>query len=103
LLPSNDFPWCIQPPTDAAQIAFVEAARTSDNKKLPICPPSLLTDEHRWLSNETATPKLDEFATRGAINAGWAVFYYLDGMISQGLGRVPAYNECERLSEAAKP
>jgi hypothetical protein len=103
LLPGNDFPWCIQQPTDQDQAAFVEASRTSDGKRLPICPAALLSDEHRWSSNETTTPKLDAFATRGAINAGWAVFYYLDAMISQGHARVPAYNECELLAEAATP
>jgi mono/diheme cytochrome c family protein len=103
LLPGNDFPWCIQQPTDPAQLAFVEAARSSDGKKLPICPPALLTDEYRWLSNETSTPKLEAYATRGAINAGWAVFYYLDEIISQGRSRTPSFNECERLTETAKP
>jgi mono/diheme cytochrome c family protein len=103
LQPGNDFPWCIKPSNEPALAAFIESAKTSDGKKVPVCPAELLTDEHRWLSDETSTPKLEAFATRGAINAGWAVFYYLDDVISQGHGRVPSFNECELLTEAGKP
>lgn len=111
----NDFAWCVKLCRSAsagacarqntpAEIAFVEAARTTDNKKIPECPIEYLTDANRWATDTSgAQPKLEAFATRGAINAGWAVFYYLDEMISKGKGREPAYTECELLNQAPKP
>jgi hypothetical protein len=40
---------------------------------------------------------IDDWSARGAINAGHAVFIYLDRMISQGKGRDLRFDECEQL------
>jgi mono/diheme cytochrome c family protein len=100
LAPGNDFPWCVLQPTNADEIAFVATAKTSDGKPVPICPAAFIDETNRWQSDDTGTPELERFASRGAINAGLAVFAYLDSMISQGKGRALAYNECERLKES---
>jgi hypothetical protein len=42
---------------------------------------------------------MDDWATRGAINAGQAVFAYLDLMVSQGHGRDAHFDECELLGK----
>ncbi len=42
---------------------------------------------------------IDDWSARGAINAGQAVFLYLDHMISQGKGRETRYDECEQLGK----
>jgi hypothetical protein len=70
-----------------------------------VCPQGFATEANRF----TATPAdatsnyvpsdLDDWAARGAINAGQAVFVYLDEMISQGKGRAPRYDECELLGK----
>ena len=44
-------------------------------------------------------PDADKWATRGAINAGLAVFLYLD-QLSKGLIQAkPLYNQCELLAK----
>ncbi|MFT3926614.1 MAG: hypothetical protein QM778_28980 [Myxococcales bacterium] len=90
-------PWCVMWPTDPKNVPRVEevqAARSPDNP-LPICPSTWLTEENRI--------KQDDFETwtlRGAMNAGFAVFLYLDGLSRDALvGKQPqpAYDKCENL------
>jgi hypothetical protein len=45
-----------------------------------------------WGPNEA-----DRWASRGAINAGFAVFLYLDAITKGTLQRLPDYNQCEQL------
>jgi len=100
----NDFPWCVEQPTGAVELAFLNTQKGSDGATLPICPAGFLDPANEWVdTTDAGTPELDHFATRGAINAGLAVFAYLDYMISQGKGRIPLYNECELLKPAATP
>jgi mono/diheme cytochrome c family protein len=99
---SNSFPWCMIKPTDAGQLAFVETQKSADGKPLSslYCPPELITDTNRI---SVDGPEVASFATRGAINAGFSVFAYLDDFISQGHGRALAFNECEQLNEGTRP
>ena len=103
LLASNSFPWCVIPPTDPGALAYLDAQRGSDGKKLPICPTTLFEPANKWTQTETNEPELERFATRGAINAGLAVFAYVDRMVSQGKGRILGFNECQLLKPASQP
>jgi hypothetical protein len=103
LTPANEFPWCVVKPTDPLAVSFLNSAKTSDGHLLSelVCPDSLLDEKNHWKNDSVlGTPELDRFSTRGAINAGWAVFEYLDRMISQGKGRIPGFNECELLGQS---
>jgi mono/diheme cytochrome c family protein len=96
LTAATDTPWCVKAPAgDAAPPANV-----------PLCPPSFLVEANRFRGGakdpNTSIYKpgdLDEWGARGAINAGLAVFVYLDGMISQGKGRDLRFDECEQLEK----
>jgi mono/diheme cytochrome c family protein len=96
----NEFPWCVIPPTDPAEIAFVDGLRSANDQKVPLCPAPLLALDNLFPPD---SPELEEFATHGAINAGLAVYAYLDKMLSQGEGREPTFKECERLTPKAEP
>jgi hypothetical protein len=48
-----------------------------------------------WGPNEA-----DRWATRGAINAGFAVFLYLDQLTKGVVPRLPDYDQCEQLTAA---
>ncbi|HEY0464944.1 MAG TPA: hypothetical protein VGC79_12070, partial [Polyangiaceae bacterium] len=91
-------PWCVIKPTDPTILAWFET-----QKSLPVCPDGIITAANRFKgggndSNGHLVPgDLDAWAARGAINAGQAVFVYLDQMISQGKGRALRYDECEQL------
>jgi mono/diheme cytochrome c family protein len=95
----NDFPWCVIQPTDPLAVAWLATKQTSDGKAPPPCPPGFATELNRWSYNGLVIPGIERFAERGAMNAGYAVFHYLDLMISQGKGRRIGYTECEKLSD----
>ena len=107
LTPDNVTPWCVQAtdPNDAAAQAWFSMQRSLDGKPLPVCPDVAVALENRFANPTdpmTGTPArgdMDDWATRGAINAGQAVFAYLDLMVSQGHGRDPHYDECELLGK----
>jgi len=71
----NAVPWCVYPDKSTAQKAAALASFMADQNNFingqppPLCPAGLTvaTDE-----------RLDEFALRGGLNAGFAIFYYLD-------------------------
>lgn len=94
----NDFPWCVIKPTGAAELAFLEQQRSSDGKALPVCSDAAAAEENRIASDSIEVAR---FATHGAINAGFAVFAYLDNVISKGQGREPRFTECELLQASA--
>jgi mono/diheme cytochrome c family protein len=99
----NVGPWCVIKPTEQADLEWLQKQTAADGKQLPICPESALTADNRLKigandANGVYVPgDFDEWAARGAINAGQAVFVYLDQMISQGKGRALRYDECEQL------
>lgn len=111
LTATTDTPWCVKDPVDpdakawlAAQVALKGPSDTVA-PKLPICPASFVVDDNKFKggttdSNSVYTPgDIDDWAARGAINAGQAVFVYLDGMVSQGKGRDLRFDECEQLGK----
>ena len=115
-VPDNVFPVCIQQPTDPVQAGLVESFRQMHkvygpqgaSNLVPYCPASLFettTDAMtgdtvmRWRLADNGGEDLtdvNKWATRGAINAGLAVFLYID-QLSKGLNPKPPYNQCESL------
>lgn len=98
----NQGPWCVIPPVTKAEQdgAAAVIAQRPDNK-LPYCPEA-------WLqaSKPMSDWEVERWATRGAINAGFAVFLYVDQLAKElktgadGLSTKeppPNYDECEAL------
>jgi mono/diheme cytochrome c family protein len=79
--PDNLLPWCMED----TPLARTYVATQPDRAWMPFCPKGLtpLTDEER-----------DAWALRGAINAGFAVFVYLDA-VSKGASPQSDYDHCE--------
>src|SRR5207247_1029339 len=82
---SNLLPWCVRRPGDPSQQALADPYMKANH--LPYCPVSLVP---LLLPPTDSTPPGDvhwsqaaqtKWATRGAINAGLAVFSYLDGLV----------------------
>jgi len=125
LQPDNLFPICVQEPpagSDEHQAAdgFLQAHPVggAGGSVIPYCPPQLFetaTDPDTGLSFrkwQLAYTKAEEgvqytdantWAVKGAINAGIAVFKYVD-QLSRGLvAAKPRYNQCELLSPGGGP
>jgi hypothetical protein len=102
IAPDNLQPWCYR-------------ASSSEPSQQPQCPPSIddgqggiaegvgldftaEKDQPPTCTNHCWGPAdADRWATRGAINAGFAVFLYLDGLAKQTIPRLPDYAHCEEL------
>jgi mono/diheme cytochrome c family protein len=102
LTSDNVRPWCYR-------------ASSSDASEQPQCPPSI--DDGNggiaegvgldYVAESGGTPvctngcwgpnDADRWATRGAINAGLAVFLYLDGVAQGTTVRLPDYTDCQDL------
>ena len=111
LTADNDTPWCIAEPADEAlkawlvqQVAVAGPGETQA-PKLPVCPSSFLVDANRFKGGVTDSSSvyiygdIDDWAARGAITAGQAVFVYLEEMIAQGKGRQLRFDECEQIGK----
>jgi len=114
--PFNDTPWCVVDPTltepNAEQLAAKQAWLSSQRAlpapgatagPLPLCPKDFVSEANRFKggilgdNSQYVYGNIDDWSARGAINAGQAVFIYLDQMISQGKGRDLNYDECDKL------
>jgi mono/diheme cytochrome c family protein len=83
----NLFPWCAG--TDLSQA----------DSTVPACPFPADTETACGAKCWTDDRK-DEWATRGAINAGLAVYTYVDGLVkdlAKGSPPKPTYDQCDRL------
>ncbi|HYQ47303.1 MAG TPA: hypothetical protein VER11_35275 [Polyangiaceae bacterium] len=93
---SNTFAWCLSSgfgSISAEKLQAFAQANLHDGKPLPICPAS-------WEASVTTIDHLADskvWANRGAINAGFLVFDFLDKFIKGEMGHV-RYNECELLT-----
>lgn len=90
----NLFPWCLIKDSEAkAQAANEVAAQYYgiNGTPLPFCPDSLAGHEMEY--EETHA-----WATRGAANAGMAVFMFLDS-VSRGNVKLVRYDQCELLQQ----
>jgi hypothetical protein len=102
----NTMPWCIVMPTDAALAAIAQkyvVDNAVNGTPLPFCPDSLITGGYQMKQDApgagNGNSDLQNWATRGAINAGLAVFLYLDQVVAHGLKPVPDYDHCEQLNQ----
>ena len=93
----NPMPWCMDPPnTDEERAILADIVRLYRNgQDVPLCPSD-------WLaSTKPATAEeLERWTTRGAINAGFSVFLYVQEQIrnlAEGKPNRPSYDACEQL------
>jgi mono/diheme cytochrome c family protein len=104
LTSTNFFPWCVSldqvsAKNQAAAQAFVLA------NQLPVCPMSIGAQCSTTAPDGQTAPcwsadRMDQWAARGAINAGLAVYTYIDGLVtgfSQGKSPKPTYDQCGQL------
>jgi len=106
----NLFAVCVQKPGDAAELAALERYRTlnpvggAGGPLIPYCPDYLFQDPKYKFSvtmdenNQLSYPDADRWATRAAVNAGLAVFLYLDQLERGAVHPQPLYNHCEQLT-----
>ena len=123
---SNLFPMCVRKPTDATEAGYADAFMNSHpvggqgGTIVPYCPQELFATaldpstghvgpKYRLVT--TLTPSGIVFTDavnwgiRGAINAGLAVFLYVEGISGISKDTIvpkPAYNQCELLSSTTK-
>jgi mono/diheme cytochrome c family protein len=107
---TNLMPWCIIKPESvpvpggnatayANAHTFIDGHKTTDGKPLPICPDELFPSAVQGgsaLTDAMTKSALNDWATRGAVNAGFSVFFYLD-QVERGKTPVPPYDHCEQL------
>jgi mono/diheme cytochrome c family protein len=120
----NLFPMCVEKPADATTLAKADALlaslRGGGFLVPPYCAPELLADKtvtddggnvtktKKWRLTTSVTKDgngivfddANRWAIRGAINAGVAVFLYVDGLARGQITPKPPYNQCERLTGA---
>jgi cytochrome c553 len=106
--PDNFLPWCVIPtvehPLDELKQLF--ASEGVPDSLMPFCPEVLFAtafggkEIHQL---QGLTPSLDNTAVmsritrRGAMNAGMAAYYYLDGFTKGTFTPSPAYDECKAV------
>ncbi|HEY4184380.1 MAG TPA: hypothetical protein VGP07_04890 [Polyangia bacterium] len=108
--PGNVFPMCLQKPSDPAELAAADRYRAhnpvggSSGPMIPYCPDYLFQDPKYKLASSYDTDlqqqiytDANRWATRGAVNAGLAVFTYLDQLERGNVQPKPQYNRCELL------
>ncbi|HXX70450.1 MAG TPA: hypothetical protein VEK07_24930 [Polyangiaceae bacterium] len=95
LLATNEWPWCLD--LTAASSVQVEYYASIN---APVCPSSVVTLSHACATNTGpncfASPSANQWAVRGAINAGMAVFMYVSSVLEPS-GPAPDYNQCNLL------
>lgn len=105
--PDNYLPWCVVP-TASVPLEAVKARFTAEgvpDSLMPICPEVLFATAFGGKQIHAlppiALPALDNTAVmsritrRGAMNAGMAAYYYLDGFTKGTFTPAPAYDECK--------
>jgi mono/diheme cytochrome c family protein len=107
----NPFPICVQRPADTvganavAQFLNANPIGGAGGSALPFCPDVLFSSPGNQLvvqqeGGNATFPDAEEWAARGAINAGLAVFVYLDELTHGRATPKPAYDHCELLGQA---
>ena len=99
LTPDNLGPWCIQrvPDSNGLPNPVVEKFRHDNaigGEPLPYCPEGV--EAHSWRYDEERRRR---WAVRGAVNAGFAVFVYVD-QVMRGLVKPIYSDQCELLNPA---
>jgi mono/diheme cytochrome c family protein len=110
----NTFPMCVQLPSDPTTAAAIDKFLKANpiggpsGPVMPYCPPGLFADGNKltamYVSDNgmsgTAYPDAKKWAARGAINAGAAVFLYLDQLERGQIKPTPLYTQCDQLNKA---
>lgn len=97
----NTMPWCIMQPTDPTELPNAQQYVVNHaiaGNPLPFCPQSLTAGDYQMRQDSQGNNDLYNWADRGAINAGLAVFLYLDQVVVHGLQPKPSYDQCELLN-----
>lgn len=102
---TNRLPWCLRAgnnTTDASLQAYANS-HPLGGKPLPICPQQMFQDIS-VLGGASVSPiwteeRITTWARRGAINAGLAVFAYIDAVARGTTLPKPGYDQCESLSD----
>ena len=96
ITPENAAPWCLSRPGDAEALMKVEQEFAERGAAAPpYCPDAFVASQDNLFSAIDG----DRWETRGAMNAGLAVFVYLDAL-ARGEVRPPVrYDRCEVLSQ----
>ena len=98
------FPWCILRPTDPAELAIAQAFLSQpenlvSGQPVPFCPnPDELSPPLTWAEMLLTAEERDQWALRGAMNAGMAVFVYLDAIAKGQTKPKLQFNQCQSLS-----
>ena len=93
---SNSTPWCIQRPADDAALDLIKGqweAHAGSGSEPPYCPDAFLAQS----DNLFTADDVERWATRGAMNAGMAVFLYLDALSKGQKQHAIPYDHCEQL------
>ncbi|MDX2020909.1 MAG: hypothetical protein SF187_11775 [Deltaproteobacteria bacterium] len=104
----NHFPMCIAPPSAAERPFFNEFMKKNplagvEGATIPECPQSWFdaraSSQLKVIRGGDQPDFVDRkiWATRGAANAGFAVFAYLDQFLKGASRPKPEYNRCEEL------
>jgi hypothetical protein len=95
LQPTNLWPWCVD--NTAATAAQSEWLQSNS---IPVCAASVIAAGQGCAANPTAAcfgnDAANQWAVRGAINAGMSVFLYLESI--ENSGPPPDYNQCNLLN-----
>jgi mono/diheme cytochrome c family protein len=125
LTPDNLFPLCLRRPSDPTEAGYADAFRTanpvggSGGAPIPYCPDELfatttntagevipayrLAYSYDPVTHQNVYTDANDWGIRGAINAGLAVFLYVEQLASGATTPKPAYTECELIGAAPGP
>jgi mono/diheme cytochrome c family protein len=98
----NMAPWCVVRPTDPELITAFDQYLARTGQELPMCPDAVASLDapgriRQGLNASEGDDDVERWAIRGAMNAGMAVFLYLDALSKGEVSTKPAYNHCEEL------
>lgn len=96
LEPTNEWPWCV----DSTQATSTQAQFLAANG-IPTCPPSVVATSQACARGTAGTTcfgldQANQWAVRGAINAGMGVFQYVESI--ENTGPAPDYDQCNLLA-----
>lgn len=92
----NPAPWCLDRPTSSSvqeKLSVTWATTLGITSEPPYCPESYVADP----SNAFTAAERDRWTLRGALNAGLAVFLYLDALTRGDASPLVPYDRCEDL------
>jgi hypothetical protein len=92
---ANEWPWCVDDTTATpAQASWLQA------NAIPVCPKTVKDASHACATAQPGATcfgddDANRWAVRGAINAGFSVFLYVQSL--ETAGAAPDYNQCTLL------